>query len=230
MAALVVSRCPEPHEDTATLQANVIAVMSIVATTDGTRESDCEVQLFEVMGRHHNNSSSMHPRASVVESLAAFASANGYEFTTCQPVESTADRIRLRRPHGPARSPPSRRSGRDHAGRRERPDDGAADEMRGGQGIRDRDRPSRSARQRDSLRLSTRPVETGPMRRRVRPVSWHVDRRPRSRAGFDPSSIPSPIVGQNVFSHHGRGIYLINQLMDEVTFAHGGTEIRMRAK
>ena len=48
--------------------------------------------------------------------------------------------------------------------------------------------------------------------------------------GFDPSSIPSPIVGQNVFSHHGRGIYLINQLMDEVTFAHGGTEIRMRAK
>jgi serine/threonine-protein kinase RsbW len=48
--------------------------------------------------------------------------------------------------------------------------------------------------------------------------------------GFDPSSIPSPIAGQNVFSHHGRGIYLINQLMDEVTFAHGGTEIRMRAR
>ena len=48
--------------------------------------------------------------------------------------------------------------------------------------------------------------------------------------GFDPSSIPSPVVGQNVFSHHGRGIYLINQLMDEVTFAHGGTEIRMRAR
>jgi serine/threonine-protein kinase RsbW len=48
--------------------------------------------------------------------------------------------------------------------------------------------------------------------------------------GFDPSSIPSPIVGQNVFAHHGRGIYLINQLMDEVTFAHGGTEIRMHAK
>ena len=48
--------------------------------------------------------------------------------------------------------------------------------------------------------------------------------------GFDPSSIPSPVVGQNVFSHHGRGIYLINQLMDEVSFAHGGTEIRMRAR
>ncbi len=46
--------------------------------------------------------------------------------------------------------------------------------------------------------------------------------------GFDPASIPSPLMGENVFSHHGRGIYLLNQLMDEVTFAHGGTEIRMR--
>ena len=46
--------------------------------------------------------------------------------------------------------------------------------------------------------------------------------------GFDPKLIPSPVVGENVFSHHGRGIYLISQLMDEVTFAHGGTEIRMR--
>lgn len=46
--------------------------------------------------------------------------------------------------------------------------------------------------------------------------------------GFDPSSIPSPIVGQNVFSTGGRGIYLINQLMDEVHFEKGGTEIHMR--
>lgn len=46
--------------------------------------------------------------------------------------------------------------------------------------------------------------------------------------GFDPSAIPSPILGQNVFSDHGRGIYLINQLMDEVRFEKGGTEIRMR--
>ncbi len=46
--------------------------------------------------------------------------------------------------------------------------------------------------------------------------------------GFDPSSLPSPIVGQNVFSTGGRGIYLINQLMDEVRFERGGTEIHMR--
>jgi serine/threonine-protein kinase RsbW len=48
--------------------------------------------------------------------------------------------------------------------------------------------------------------------------------------GFDPGEIPSPTVGQNVYRHHGRGIYLINQLMDEVSFDKGGTEIRMRKR
>jgi len=48
--------------------------------------------------------------------------------------------------------------------------------------------------------------------------------------GFDPASLPSPIHGQNVFAEHGRGIYLINQLMDEVEvkLERGGTEIHMR--
>jgi len=46
--------------------------------------------------------------------------------------------------------------------------------------------------------------------------------------GFDPDSIPSPVLGQNVFSTGGRGIYLINQLMDDVRFERGGTEIHMR--
>jgi serine/threonine-protein kinase RsbW len=45
--------------------------------------------------------------------------------------------------------------------------------------------------------------------------------------GFDPATIPSPIVGHNVFRSHGRGIYLINELMDAVSFESGGTEIRM---
>jgi len=48
--------------------------------------------------------------------------------------------------------------------------------------------------------------------------------------GFDPRTIPSPILGQNIYRHHGRGIYLINQLMDEVSFDRGGTEIRMRKR
>jgi serine/threonine-protein kinase RsbW len=46
--------------------------------------------------------------------------------------------------------------------------------------------------------------------------------------GFDPLSLPDPLVGENLFSESGRGIYLINQLMDDVQFRHGGTEIRMR--
>jgi len=46
--------------------------------------------------------------------------------------------------------------------------------------------------------------------------------------GFDPKTIPSPVVGQNLFETHGRGIFLINQLVDEVRFEKGGTEIHMK--
>ena len=46
-------------------------------------------------------------------------------------------------------------------------------------------------------------------------------------SGFDPASLPSPLVGQQIYETHGRGIYLINQLMDEVRFEKGGTEIHM---
>lgn len=45
--------------------------------------------------------------------------------------------------------------------------------------------------------------------------------------GFDPASLPNPIKGENVYAQHGRGIYLINQLMDEVKFMKNGAEIRM---
>jgi len=45
--------------------------------------------------------------------------------------------------------------------------------------------------------------------------------------GFDPGSIPSPTIGENLYSNHGRGIFLINQLMDEVKFCKNGTEIHM---
>lgn len=46
--------------------------------------------------------------------------------------------------------------------------------------------------------------------------------------GFNPLNIPDPTIGENVFSNHGRGIFLINQLMDEVRFDKNGTEIHMR--
>ncbi len=45
--------------------------------------------------------------------------------------------------------------------------------------------------------------------------------------GFDPKAIPGCTVGENVYSNHGRGIFLINQLMDEVEFRKNGTEIHM---
>jgi serine/threonine-protein kinase RsbW len=45
--------------------------------------------------------------------------------------------------------------------------------------------------------------------------------------GFDPEKIADPCSGENIYAHHGRGIYLINQLMDEVQFHKNGTEIHM---
>ena len=46
--------------------------------------------------------------------------------------------------------------------------------------------------------------------------------------GFDPSALPNPQEGEHIFRDHGRGIFLIRQLMDEVRFERGGTELRMR--
>lgn len=46
--------------------------------------------------------------------------------------------------------------------------------------------------------------------------------------GFVPTAVPNPLASENLHSHHGRGIYLINQLMDEVSFDRNGAEIRMR--
>jgi serine/threonine-protein kinase RsbW len=45
--------------------------------------------------------------------------------------------------------------------------------------------------------------------------------------GFNPGTIPGCTVGENVYSNHGRGIFLINQLMDQVEFRKNGTEIHM---
>lgn len=46
--------------------------------------------------------------------------------------------------------------------------------------------------------------------------------------GFDPTMLPNPLVGEQVASDHGRGIFLINILMDETHFEDGGREIHMR--
>jgi serine/threonine-protein kinase RsbW len=47
-------------------------------------------------------------------------------------------------------------------------------------------------------------------------------------AGFNPASIPSPDDDSNLHADHGRGIFLIAKLMDEVTHERNGTVIRMR--
>lgn len=46
--------------------------------------------------------------------------------------------------------------------------------------------------------------------------------------GFDPAKVPNPLLAENLYSSHGRGIFLINRLMDQVEFKRGGTEIHMR--
>src|SRR5712671_2985073 len=50
--------------------------------------------------------------------------------------------------------------------------------------------------------------------------------------GFDPQAIPDPSVVGNLEAEHGRGIFLMRWLMDEVSFEFGywGTEVHMRKK
>ena len=48
--------------------------------------------------------------------------------------------------------------------------------------------------------------------------------------GFDPGAVPNPLEGANVLKGSGRGVFLINQLMDEVEFADGGRQVQMRKR
>jgi serine/threonine-protein kinase RsbW len=46
-------------------------------------------------------------------------------------------------------------------------------------------------------------------------------------SGFSQESVADPKRSENRYTDHGRGVYLIRQLMDEVQFERGGSEIRM---
>lgn len=46
--------------------------------------------------------------------------------------------------------------------------------------------------------------------------------------GFDSGDVPDPTAPENIKSSHGRGIYLMKTLMDEVRFERGGTVVYMR--
>ncbi len=45
--------------------------------------------------------------------------------------------------------------------------------------------------------------------------------------GFRPELVSDPKKDENLYADHGRGVYLIRQLMDEVQFENRGNEIRM---
>jgi serine/threonine-protein kinase RsbW len=45
--------------------------------------------------------------------------------------------------------------------------------------------------------------------------------------GYLPQQLPDPTGANHIHRDHGRGIYLIRQLMDDVSFEHNGSEIRM---
>ena len=47
-------------------------------------------------------------------------------------------------------------------------------------------------------------------------------------SGFDTSSVSNPLDASNILKPSGRGIFLINGLMDEVGFRDGGRELEMR--
>jgi serine/threonine-protein kinase RsbW len=48
--------------------------------------------------------------------------------------------------------------------------------------------------------------------------------------GFDGASIPDPTAPENRMRTHGRGIYVMRALMDEVAFDQGGVVVRTRKK
>lgn len=46
-------------------------------------------------------------------------------------------------------------------------------------------------------------------------------------SGFDPSQVPDPTTAERIYAAHGRGIFLMKQLMDTVRFRQGGREVVM---
>jgi serine/threonine-protein kinase RsbW len=46
--------------------------------------------------------------------------------------------------------------------------------------------------------------------------------------GFDTANVSDPTTTENIECGHGRGIYLMRALMDEVHFEQGGAEVHMR--
>jgi len=48
--------------------------------------------------------------------------------------------------------------------------------------------------------------------------------------GFNPSAVPNPIHEDNLLRESGRGVFLMHQLMDKVSFNANGNEVTMMMK
>lgn len=48
--------------------------------------------------------------------------------------------------------------------------------------------------------------------------------------GFDPTTVENPLAPENMLKPSGRGIFLINGLMDDVQYADGGRELQMKKR
>ena len=48
--------------------------------------------------------------------------------------------------------------------------------------------------------------------------------------GFDSNAVPNPTTSEGRLSNHGRGIYLMKTLMDEVFFEESGTVVHLQMK
>ena len=55
-------------------------------------------------------------------------------------------------------------------------------------------------------------------------------RRPGSRVRVRCAAVPNPLEADNIMKASGRGVFLINQLMDEVAFRDGGREVQMKKR
>ena len=43
--------------------------------------------------------------------------------------------------------------------------------------------------------------------------------------GFDPDDLPDPTSAERIHLHHGRGVYMMRELMDHVEYRRGGREV-----
>jgi serine/threonine-protein kinase RsbW len=48
--------------------------------------------------------------------------------------------------------------------------------------------------------------------------------------GFDPAVLEEPTSGENIFAGHGRGVFLMRHLVDEVEFNLGGRQVVLRKR